>query len=178
MAEVPVQNDAPVISESDLVSKVQIEPTTEKRPREEVFTLSSRLARLLPRGGVGGRLGRVLFQELVELEQDRVALRELGCLLRVERRASLLFSSQLLDVLVFLHEGLQPFLRRALLLRQLRRRAVADGALTFPRDAAAIAAHDPPALDFVPKPWRGAKPADKWAAALLPFGAQLGVFAS
>tara|TARA_B100000674_G_scaffold451636_1_gene422572 strand:+ start:568 stop:744 length:177 start_codon:yes stop_codon:yes gene_type:complete len=38
MAEVPVQNDAPVISESDLVSKVQIEPTTEKRPREEVFT--------------------------------------------------------------------------------------------------------------------------------------------
>ena len=37
MAEVPVQNDAPVISESDLVSKVQIEPTTEKRPREEVF---------------------------------------------------------------------------------------------------------------------------------------------
>lgn len=35
MAEVPVQNDAPVISESDLVSKVQIEPTTEKRPREE-----------------------------------------------------------------------------------------------------------------------------------------------
>jgi hypothetical protein len=38
MAEVPVQNDAPVISESDLVSKVQIEPTTEKRPREEVLT--------------------------------------------------------------------------------------------------------------------------------------------
>ena len=38
MAEVPVQNDAPVISESDLVSKVQIEPTTEKRPREKVFT--------------------------------------------------------------------------------------------------------------------------------------------
>ena len=38
MAEVPVQNDAPVISESDLVSKVQIEPTTEKRPREEVST--------------------------------------------------------------------------------------------------------------------------------------------
>ena len=38
MAEVPVQNDAPVTSESDLVSKVQIEPTTEKRPREEVFT--------------------------------------------------------------------------------------------------------------------------------------------
>ena len=38
MAEVPVQNDAPVISESDLVSKVQIEPTTEKRPREEGFT--------------------------------------------------------------------------------------------------------------------------------------------
>ena len=38
MAVVPGQNDAPGISEADLVSKVQIEPTTEKRPREEVFT--------------------------------------------------------------------------------------------------------------------------------------------
>ena len=38
MAEVPVQNDAPVISESDLVCKVQIDQTIEKRPREEVFT--------------------------------------------------------------------------------------------------------------------------------------------
>ena len=38
MAEVPVQNDVSVTSESDLVSKVQIEPTTEKRQREEVFT--------------------------------------------------------------------------------------------------------------------------------------------
>ena len=55
--------------------------------------------------------------------------------------------------------------------------AVADGALGFPRDAAALAAHDPPALDFVPKPWRGAKPADAWAAALLPFGAKLGLAA-